>query len=100
MFTRLDAERNGKILKRAVNEGRLSENSFSVIIEHMDGYVSLPSKRLAHIVRRYSHHRAMKDIGKFCMLQEFTQVFGQFEFSAVKIKTRTKEISLINQRTH
>jgi len=33
-----------------------------VIIEHMDDYVSLPSKRLAHIVRRYSHHRAMKDI--------------------------------------
>ena len=64
MFTRLDAERNGKILKRAVNEGRLSENSFSVIIEHMDDYVSLPSKRLGHIVRRYSHHRAMKDIGK------------------------------------
>lgn len=76
MFTRLDAERNGKILKRAVNEGRLSENSFSVIIEHMDDYVSLPSKRLAHIVRRYSHHRAMKDIGKFC--RNPLQVFGQF----------------------
>ena len=73
MFTRLDAERNGKILKRAVNEGRLSENSFSVIIEHMDDYVSLPSKRLAHIVRRYSHHRAMKDIGKLCMVQELVK---------------------------
>ena len=65
MFTRLDAERNGKILKRAVNERRLSDSSFSVIMEHMDNYVSLPAKRLAHIVRRYSHHRAMKNIGKF-----------------------------------
>ena len=74
MFTRLDAERNGKILKRAVNEGRLSENSFSVIIEHMDDYVSLPSKRLAHIVRRYSHHRTMKDIGKLCVVQELGHI--------------------------
>lgn len=62
MFTRLDAERNGKILKRAVNERRLSDSSFSVIMERMDNYVSLPAKRLAHIVRRYSHHRAMKNI--------------------------------------
>ena len=65
MFTRLDAERNGKILKRAVNERRLSDSSFSVIMEHMDNHVSLPAKILAHIVRRYSHHRAMKYIGKF-----------------------------------
>ena len=64
MFTRLDAERNGKTLKRAVNEGRLSDSSFSVIMENMDNYVGLPAKRLAHIVRRYSHHRSMKDIGK------------------------------------
>ena len=67
MFTRLDAERNGKILKRAVNERRLSDSSFSVIMEHMDNYVSLPAKRLAHIVRRYSHHRAMKNIGRFAV---------------------------------
>lgn len=67
MFTRLDAERNGKILKRAVNEKRLSDDSFSMIMEHMDNYVSLPAKRLSHIVRRYSHHRSMKDIGKYCM---------------------------------
>ena len=78
MFTRLDAERNGKILKRAVNEGRLSENNFSVIVEHMDDYVSLPSKRLAHIVRRYSHHRAMKDIGKCCKLSLAEAPRGQF----------------------
>ncbi|KAK2559537.1 hypothetical protein P5673_018185 [Acropora cervicornis] len=62
MFTRLDAERNSKILKRAVNERRLSDDSFSVIMEHMDHYVSLPAQRLAHIVRRYSHHRSMKEI--------------------------------------
>lgn len=62
LFTRLDADRNAKILKRAVNERRLSDDSFSVILEHMDNYVSLPAQRLAHIVRRYSHHRSMKDI--------------------------------------
>ena len=72
MFTRLDAERNGKILKRAVNERRLSEESFSVIMEHMDNYVGLPAKRLAHIVRRYSHHRSMKDIGTLSTLNYLT----------------------------
>jgi len=74
MFTRLDAERNGKILKRAVHERRLSEQSFSAIMEHMDNYVSLPAKRLAHIVRRYSHHRSMKDIGNCSMRFEITIV--------------------------
>ena len=68
MFTRLDAERNSKILKRAVNERRLSDDSFSVIMEHMDHYVSLPAQRLAHIVRRYSHHRSMKEIGGYLTL--------------------------------
>lgn len=74
MFTRLDAERNGKIVKRAVHERRLSEESFSAIMEHMDSYVGLPAKRLAHIVRRYSHHRSMKDIGNFYMRFEITIV--------------------------
>ena len=74
MFTRLDAERNGKILKRAVNERRLSESSVSVIMEQMENYVSLPTKRLGHIVRRYSHHRSMKDIGKYCMLVSSTVI--------------------------
>ena len=69
MFTRLDAERNSKILKRAVNERRLSDDSFSVIMEHMDHYVSLPAQRLAHIVRRYSHHRSMKEIGEYLTLR-------------------------------
>ena len=64
MFTRMDAERNGKILKRALHEKRLSESSFSAIMENMRSYVSLPAKRLVHIVERYSHHRSMKDIGK------------------------------------
>ena len=63
MFTRLDAERNSKILKRAINEERLSQDSLSDVISQMDAYVGLPAKRLAYISRRYQHHRAMKDIG-------------------------------------
>ena len=63
MFTRLDAERNAKTLKRATNEDRMSDESYSELLGFMDEYVSLPAKRLAHIVRRYSHHCAMKEIG-------------------------------------
>ncbi len=28
----------------------------------MDDYVSLPAKRLSHLVRKYVHHRQMKEI--------------------------------------
>ena len=64
MFTRLDAERNAKIMKRATNEDRVSQESYSEMMSYMEEYVSLPAKRLAYIVRRYSHHCAMKEIGR------------------------------------
>lgn len=68
MFMWFDVEWNGKILKCVVNEGWLFENSFLVIIEYMDDYVSLLFKWLVYIVRWYSYYWVMKYIGKFCMV--------------------------------
>ncbi|XP_028393962.1 uncharacterized protein LOC114518209 isoform X2 [Dendronephthya gigantea] len=62
MFTRLDAERNVKSMKRAVLTQRLSQNSYNSVIQEMDQYVSLPGRRLAELVKRYRHHCTMKDV--------------------------------------
>ncbi|XP_065929260.1 uro-adherence factor A isoform X6 [Magallana gigas] len=62
MFTRLDSERNAKIMKRAVNDERLDTNKYKDAVTTMDEYVSLPAKRLGHLVRKYVHHSRMKDI--------------------------------------
>nr|XP_034321473.1 golgin subfamily A member 4 isoform X2 [Crassostrea gigas] len=62
MFTRLDSERNAKIMKRAVNDERLDTNKYKDAVTAMDEYVSLPAKRLGHLVRKYVHHSRMKDI--------------------------------------
>ncbi|XP_032227356.2 uncharacterized protein LOC5503188 isoform X2 [Nematostella vectensis] len=62
MFSRLDAERNAKILTRAMNERRIQQENVTDVVNTMSDYVSLPAKRLAHMVRRYSHHRAMQEI--------------------------------------
>ncbi|XP_060555548.1 uncharacterized protein LOC132716319 isoform X1 [Ruditapes philippinarum] len=62
MFTRLDSERNAKIMKKAVNERKLDANRYKEAMVQMDEYVSLPAQRLAHLVRKYVHHCRMKDI--------------------------------------
>ncbi|KAK3732288.1 hypothetical protein QZH41_014424 [Actinostola sp. cb2023] len=62
MFSRLDAERNAKILKRAINEKRLTDDDVTNAFDHMSDYVSLPAKRLSVIVQRYRHHYAMQQI--------------------------------------
>ena len=88
MFTRLDSERNAKNMKKAVNEQRLSPQVYQVFyhiysknvfknvlfliekilnfsqeaVQKMDSYVSLPAKRLAHLVHKYVHHCQMKKI--------------------------------------
>nr|XP_022306043.1 uncharacterized protein LOC111112655 isoform X13 [Crassostrea virginica] len=62
MFTRLDSERNAKIMKRAVNDERLDTNKYKDAVTTMDEYVSLPAKRLGHLVRKYVHHSRMKEI--------------------------------------
>ncbi|XP_061170471.1 myosin-10-like isoform X3 [Saccostrea echinata] len=62
MFTRLDSERNAKIMKRAVNDEKLDVNKYKDAVTTMDEYVSLPAKRLGHLVRKYVHHSRMKEI--------------------------------------
>ena len=65
MFTRLDAERNVKSMKRAVLTKRLSQDSYNTVIQEMNQYVSLPGRRLAELVKRYRHHCIMKDVGRY-----------------------------------
>ncbi|KAK6184648.1 hypothetical protein SNE40_007080 [Patella caerulea] len=62
MFTRLDAERNAKIMKKAVNDAKLDQNKYKDAVSQMDKYVSLPAQRLAHLVQKYVHHYRMKYI--------------------------------------
>lgn len=59
MFTRLDAERNARNLKRAMNHNRLSEQQYQDAVSKMDAYVSLPAQRLGELVKKYVHHRNM-----------------------------------------
>lgn len=62
MFTRLDSERNAKIMKRAVNDQKLDPDQYKDAMSKMEDYVSIPAKRLAHLVRKYVHHCRMKEI--------------------------------------
>lgn len=62
MFTRLDAERNAKNLKRAMSHNKLTEDRYKEAVDKMDAYVSLPAKRLAELVKKYVHHRNMMRI--------------------------------------
>ncbi|XP_050396377.1 uncharacterized protein LOC126814951 isoform X1 [Patella vulgata] len=62
MFTRLDAERNAKIMKKAVNDAKLDQNKYKDAVSQMDKYISLPAQRLAHLVQKYVHHYRMKYI--------------------------------------
>ncbi|KAK2171485.1 hypothetical protein NP493_1060g01039 [Ridgeia piscesae] len=60
MFTRLDSERNAKVMKRAVNEQKLEYDKYKKAVSTMDTYVSLPAQRFAYLVRKYVHHRRMR----------------------------------------
>ncbi|CAF2135435.1 unnamed protein product [Rotaria magnacalcarata] len=62
MFTRLDAERNEKLLKQAVDKGKVSETTFSEINETMGDYVRLPSQQFGNIVKRYIQHRKATEL--------------------------------------
>ncbi|KAL4216430.1 hypothetical protein ACF0H5_024155 [Mactra antiquata] len=62
MFTRLDSERNAKIMKKAVNEKKLDTDKYKEAMVQMDEYVNLPAQRLAHLVKKYVHHCRMKEI--------------------------------------
>ncbi|CAH1790321.1 unnamed protein product [Owenia fusiformis] len=62
MFTRLDVERNTKVIKRAGDEGRLPNAVIQDAVKNMEDYSSLPARRLVHLVQKYVHHCQMKDI--------------------------------------
>ncbi|XP_055872551.1 golgin subfamily A member 3-like isoform X5 [Biomphalaria glabrata] len=62
LFTRLDSERNAKIMRKAVIEDKLNPERYKEAIAKMDKYVSLPAQRLAHLVKKYVHHCRMKKI--------------------------------------
>ena len=59
MFTRLDAERNAKNLKRALNNNKLTEDKYQAAVDKMDAYISLPAKRFSELVKKYVHHKNM-----------------------------------------
>lgn len=59
MFTRLDAERNAKNLKRAMNNNKVTEEMYQQAVDKMDAYISLPARRFAELVKKYVHHKNM-----------------------------------------
>ncbi|XP_076439302.1 uncharacterized protein LOC143278152 isoform X3 [Babylonia areolata] len=62
LFTRLDLERNAKMMKKAVLDQRLDADKYKEVVTTMGDYVSLPAQRLAHLVKKYVHHSRMKEI--------------------------------------
>ncbi|XP_059162688.1 uncharacterized protein LOC131946064 isoform X2 [Physella acuta] len=62
MFTRLDSERNAKIMKKAVMTDKLDPEKYKEAVSRMDEYVSLPAQRFVHLVQKYVHHMRMKEI--------------------------------------
>ncbi|CAF4038343.1 unnamed protein product [Rotaria sp. Silwood2] len=62
MFTRLDAERNEKTLKQAVDKGKLSETTMNEISGTMEDYVRLPTQQFSNIVKRYIQHRKATEL--------------------------------------
>ena len=62
MFSRLDSERNAKVMKRALNDERIDEGRYKDAVQTMDAYVEIPSKRLANLAQKYVHHVQMKEI--------------------------------------
>jgi len=82
MFTRLDAERNAKNLKRAVNNNKLTEEQYNEAVDKMDEYVSLPARRLSELVRKFVHHKNMMRIEgglkSCCQLMLFVSINTHF----------------------
>ncbi|XP_067942045.1 myosin-11-like [Watersipora subatra] len=91
MFTRLDAERNAKNLKRALNNNKLTEDKYQAAVDKMDEYISLPAKRFSELVKKYVHHRNM------IRIEETIKNRHNFDSSDVDMLERME--SLQNLRT-
>ncbi|KAL8591259.1 hypothetical protein ACOMHN_017583 [Nucella lapillus] len=92
MFTRLDLERNAKIMKKAVLDQKLDAGKYKEAVTTMDDYVSLPAQRLVHLVKKYVHHSRMKEIEENVKNSESLDE-GVFD-------TLDKMEALQNQRAH
>nr|XP_006825697.1 PREDICTED: uncharacterized protein LOC102802584 [Saccoglossus kowalevskii] len=62
MFTRLDWERNQRALKKGVASEKVQSEVYNNAVDAMEQYVDLPSQRLVHLVKKYTHHVQMKQI--------------------------------------
>lgn len=65
MFTRLDLERNAKIMTRAVSSQHISDQKYKNILQQMADYISLPVLRFQQLVKRYIHHCRLKHIYEY-----------------------------------
>lgn len=81
MFTRLDAQRNEETLRKAVEKGKISDTTSTVIPirlfqkisfvhfvylkeinETMEDYNRIPSQQFANIIKRYIQHRKATEL--------------------------------------
>ena len=62
MFTRLNSERNAKSMKKAVLDNKLDQERYLDAVEKMEQYNAIPGERLGHLVKKYVHHKRMKQI--------------------------------------
>uniref|UniRef100_A0A1I8JKQ0 M protein repeat protein n=1 Tax=Macrostomum lignano TaxID=282301 RepID=A0A1I8JKQ0_9PLAT len=62
MFTKLDAERNTKTLKRALASRRIGEAAYETAVEAMEEYASVPARRLLTMARRLLHRRTVEQL--------------------------------------
>ncbi|CAL1539571.1 unnamed protein product, partial [Lymnaea stagnalis] len=90
MFTRLDSERNSKIMKKAVMDDKLDPEKYMEAVSRMDEYVSLPAQRLAHLVKKYIHHTRMKEI------EENVKNSGSVDDEVVDVLNKMEDLQ--NQR--
>jgi len=60
LFTRMDAERNYKNLKKAIQYDKIDTETFEKATDLIDKYTSLPGQRLIAMVKRYTAHCSMQ----------------------------------------
>ncbi|XP_033100900.1 golgin subfamily A member 4-like isoform X2 [Anneissia japonica] len=86
IFSRLDFERNQKSLKRAVKSDRITPEKYNEVVHTMDEYVKIPKQRLAHLVKKYTHHTNMKAI------EENVRKSGQLDDEVFRLLERMEAL--------
>ncbi|XP_077997030.1 uncharacterized protein LOC144450307 isoform X2 [Glandiceps talaboti] len=62
MFSSLDLDRNQRMLKKGLHTNKVTPETYNKAVDAMEKYTDLPSKRLVHLVKKYTHHVQMKAI--------------------------------------